>query len=365
MIWKNIIRRKTRTLLTIGGITLAIAVVVFLSIFSAGLSGQMDRLMSSEGANITLMQSGIADMSFSAIDERIGKSLLEIPEVEQVSGLLLQIVPVEEKPYMLILGVDPEETYIDHFRIIDGENTISDGDVILGRMAAEFFAKQPGDTFAIQGHPLQISGVYETGTGFEDAGVVLSLTKAQEIFLKPNQVSLYRVKVKSRETEQLENFAAEIENQFPFVSAYLSSEFGRNTPDIQALETISAAISLIGLIAGALGTTNTMLMNVFERTREIGTLRAIGWRRLRVVRMITGEALFLSTLGGIVGVFLGIGLAFLTSEQPEFAGYFTVEITPEGIISGLLIAVILGILGGITPAWWATRLKPVEALRYE
>lgn len=365
MIWKNLFRRKARTLLTIGGISIAIAVVIFLSIFADGLSSQMSELMSSEGAKITLMQSGIADISFSAINEEIGIAISDFPEVKQISGLLLQLVPVEQKPFMLILGINPDESYIDHFRIVEGENGIASGDLILGRMAADFFGKGSGDYLTIQDHEMMISGVYETGTGFEDAGAVISLAVAQDIFLKQEQVSFYRVSVRDMDDEQLDLLKQKITDQFPQVSAYLSSDFGQNTPDIQTLDTISSAISLIGLIAGALATTNTMVMNVFERTREIGTFRAIGWRRKSVMGMIVGEALVLSLLGGIIGIFLGFGLASMMSQLPAFAGYFSLKVSIETLLSGILIAVMLGILGSLIPAWWASRLKPIEALKYE
>lgn len=365
MIWKNMFRRKARTFLTIGGIAIAIAVVIFLSIFADGLSSQMSTLMSSEGAKITLMQSGIADISFSAIDEEIGKAISGFPEVKQISGLLLQLVPVEEKPFMLILGINPDEAYIDHFRIIAGENTIAHGDLILGRMAADFFSKGPGDILTIQEHQMRISGIFETGTGFEDAGAVISLAIAQDIFMKHDQVSLYRINVEDIEDEQLEVLKQEMAEQYPQVSAYLSSDFGRNTPDIQTLDTVSSAISLIGLIAGALGTTNTMVMNVFERTREIGTFRAIGWRRRRVMGMVVGEAVVMSLFGGIVGILMGFGLALMMSQLPVFAGYFALKVSIETLISGIILAVMLGILGSIIPAWWASRLSPMEALKYE
>jgi putative ABC transport system permease protein len=145
----------------------------------------------------------------------------------------------------------------------------------------------------------------------------------------------------------------------------MSSDFGQNTPDIQTLDTLSSAVSLIGVIAGALGTMNTMVMNVFERTREIGTFRAIGWRRTRVMGMIVGEALVMSFIGGGVGILFGFGLAAMTSRLPALVGYFSLEVTVETLVSGILIAVVLGILGGIIPAWWASRLSPIEALKYE
>jgi putative ABC transport system permease protein len=193
----------------------------------------------------------------------------------------------------------------------------------------------------------------------------MSLAEAQQLFKKPDQVSFYQVKLRPEALGRTDELIQEIEQRFPDVVGYRSSEFARNTPDIQTFQALAGAISFIGLLAGALGTMNTMLMSVFERTREIGTLRALGWRKRRVITMILGESLTLSLIGGLVGVALGVGLALLVGTIPAVSGYFVPRLSVSSIASGLSVALTLGALGGLYPAWRAARLQPVEALRYE
>jgi len=116
-----------------------------------------------------------------------------------------------------------------------------------------------------------------------------------------------------------------------------------------------------------LGMLNTMLMSVLERTREIGVLRALGWCQRSVLAMILQEAIILGILGGICGVFLGLGLGWLLAQIPSIAGFGTGDpiYTPQLIAQSFVVALATGVLGGLYPAWRATRMQPIEALRYE
>jgi putative ABC transport system permease protein len=108
-----------------------------------------------------------------------------------------------------------------------------------------------------------------------------------------------------------------------------------------------------------------MLMAVMERTREIGVLRALGWRQGRILRMIMTEALLLGLLGGLLGVGIAFGLAYSLNAIPVYSGMLQARWDLEIFMRAISIALFLGLLGGLYPAFRATRLQPVEALRYE
>jgi putative ABC transport system permease protein len=119
------------------------------------------------------------------------------------------------------------------------------------------------------------------------------------------------------------------------------------------------------LIVGGLGVLNTMLMSILERTREIGVLRALGWRRRDILTLILREALLLGSLGGLVSLIIGIVLAYLLSMAPLVGWVLQPQWSLGVFTRALTIALLLGIIGGLIPAYRATRLQPVEALRYE
>jgi putative ABC transport system permease protein len=116
------------------------------------------------------------------------------------------------------------------------------------------------------------------------------------------------------------------------------------------------------LFIGAIGMLNTMVMSVFERTREIGTLRAIGWKKSRVARMVIGESLLLSIGGAVAGSLAGIALTKFLATLKN-ASFMSGEIPPAVIAQGCIVAVLVGLAGAIYPALWSANLLPTEALR--
>jgi putative ABC transport system permease protein len=174
---------------------------------------------------------------------------------------------------------------------------------------------------------------------------------------------MYAVKVRdpSRAVELVDKINAD----FPEVHAALSGDFANEMPDFEASNDMLEGISMLAIIVGGVGVLNAMLMAVFERTREIGVLRALGWRRRMVLGMILREALLLGLIGGLAGILIAFGLVAMFQISPIVGDYLTVVWSWDIFVRAIGIALLLGLLGGLYPAFRATRLQPVEALRYE
>ena len=136
-------------------------------------------------------------------------------------------------------------------------------------------------------------------------------------------------------------------------------------PDMSRVDGMMAGISLLAILVGGVGVLNTMLMAVYERTREIGVLRALGWRSRSILSLILKEALIIGILGGVAGIGIAYCLAYalgsLSTIGEAYAPLFTLTI----FFRAITVALLLGLIGGLYPAYRATRLQPVEALRYE
>jgi putative ABC transport system permease protein len=136
-------------------------------------------------------------------------------------------------------------------------------------------------------------------------------------------------------------------------------------PDMQNADGFLNGISTLAILVGGVGVLNTMLMSVFERTREIGVLRALGWRRSSILGLILREAALLGVVGGMIGVGVAWSLVWLMNLVPLLTGLITAEFSWDVFARAFLVALFLGVSGGLYPAYRATRLQPVEALRYE
>jgi putative ABC transport system permease protein len=129
------------------------------------------------------------------------------------------------------------------------------------------------------------------------------------------------------------------------------------------INAMSWGTSLLAILVGVLGVMNTMLMTVFERKQEISVLLAIGWKRSRIVRMILWESAMLGLLGGIVGVIVGVVGVKLLQNTPAIRGLLEPDLSAKLLALSVIIAVVVGILSGLYPAWRSSRLTPSLALQ--
>ncbi|MBI3913750.1 MAG: ABC transporter permease [Chloroflexi bacterium] len=363
MILKNLLRRKTRTLLTLTGIAIGVAAVVALGAFAEGFINTYSTVLTSSGADVVLAQGDAVDLILSAVDESVLPQVQNVPGVKQVAGVLWGVVNVGDVPYFFINGLDPKEFGFKHYQVVEGQTITGARQTLLGRTAAKTFKKQVGDFFKIQEVSFRVVGIYETGQGVEEMGALLTLKEAQELFKKPRQVTYYQLKV--TRPEVTDAVIKELERRMPKLSASRTASYMDDQQTTQIMRAMSWFIGLFALIGGGLVMMNTMLMSVFERTREIGVLRAVGWKSGRVLRMIVGEAMVLSALGGVAGIALAIGLIYVMNQLPGLNGFLENAVTPGLFAQGMIIAFLLGGVGGIYPAWRASRLQPVEAMRYD
>jgi len=355
-------RRRMRTGLTLLGISVGIAAIVALGALAEGMAYAMTEMWRASQMDLFAIESGV-DSDFSAIDERIGARIAAWPGVEAVSGAIMTAANTDKMPMMLVFGYHPREIAIRHFRIIEGEPLTARHQAIVGKRAAEQMGVTVGDTLRLMNSSFRIVGIYKTGVSFEEIGAVIGLREVQALVGKPHQVQFYGVKL--RDPAQAEAMRDDLQAAFPEVDFSLTAEAVESISDMQVMREMVGQISFLAVFIGGVGMLNTMLMSVLERTREIGVLRALGWRRARVLGMILQESLVLGVIGGVFGIFMGLGLGRLLRLVPGTYGSIDLSYTPQLFVQAIVVALIAGALGGLYPAWRATRMRPVEALRYE
>ncbi len=374
MIFSNLFRRKARTLLTAFGIAVGVAAVIALGAMADGFVQGYTALSSGSGADLLVMQDDALDIIFSAVDQELGQALAGLAGVQRVSEMVYTFASTDGAPYFIVYGYDPEGFAIDHFKVVRGE-TLAEADgggnpgrrggepLLLGKAAAEDLDKGVGDTFRLYESVYRIIGIYETGEPFEDGAAVVALEEAQAISGKPRQVNAFLIQV--RDDADVERLRQRIEERYEDVTATTSADFEQEQEWMQYVYAFTWTVSLVAVVIGGVGVMNTMLMSVFERTREIGVLRAVGWRPGQVLGMVLGESLALSVLGGGVGAALGVGVVRAVEQVPAVSSIMPPAFSPALFLQAGVVALLLGVVGGAIPAWRASRLLPAEAMRAE
>lgn len=362
---QNLWQRPTRTLLTLGTISITVGSVMAMEAILRGAAGQMNEMALGSDAHIMLRQADVADTGLSAIEERIGDRIAALPRVEAVSGMILTaiLLPGDSLGFFLLEGYSPNDFALQRFRIVEGQSLSGNHQIIVGKTMAEAMNYRVGETLDLAGHRYKVMGIYESGVGWEELGGIVSLREAQAFAGRPHNVTLYSVRV--RDPGEAPKVVDEINERYPEVHASLSGEFADEMPDMERAAVMLNGISLLAIIVGGVGVLNTMLMAVHERTREIGVLRALGWRRRSVLGLVLREAVWLGLLGAVGGMVIAFLLPPAMALLPYMQGTMAPKWGWDVFARAVLVSLALGLVGGLYPAYRATRLRPVEALRYE
>lgn len=252
---------------------------------------------------------------------------------------------------------------IDLSREILEELNISDKDVIIGAVLAKNLSLKKGDTIKIADEVFNIYDTLLESGNIEDQQIFMNLSEAQELLNRPDEITVIEMAVDYLQGSE-EALLAEISERLPDTHVTsLRQETLRQDEMLGRLVRFGTAISLIILLVGMLVVGLTMLSSVRERTREIGIFRAIGFQKKHITQMIVMEGTIISLIGGLIGFVAGmfiagyIGPLIIESEMQ-------VAWSPTLLVMALSVSVVIGVTASLYPAYKATKLDPVEALRF-
>ena len=390
LILKNIFRNKSRSILAVIGIAIGVAAVVGLGLITDDLTESAQNALTAGAADFSVINStnspeGSGGPGGFGNNQLINQSV--IAQIQQTTGVGSAVGVLRTSTNLgnnttstsnsssngfgsdfrsmtNIIGIDSSDLSMDNIAITNGTTFSNANEVIIGKTAAERLNKTIGNTITISNKTFTVTGIYETGNFMDDGGIVMSLPSLQNLTGDTGQVSL--ILVKASNGTDASTLSNTIQQQYPNDLSTSTSLSGNNRMNngLQVISSGAWAVSLLAILIGGIIVIVTMMKAVSERTREIGVLRAIGWTQRRILSMIIGEALVLSLIAIVVGLLLAVGIIelitlthLLRGINPSFSAWL--------ILKGIGVALFLGIIGGIYPAYRASRLSPTEALRYE
>ena len=369
LIFRNLVRRGVRTSLTVLGLGVGVSAVVSLLGISWGFERSFMAVYEAKEIDLVVSKAGVGDRLSSYLDESVGDELRRVPGVKRAEGSLVDTTSFEEAHLstVVISGWVPGGLMFKGLRILEGR-TLEPGDekaVIIGRVLALNLTKKAGEELDISDEKYKIVGVHEADSLFENSGMVMPLSEVQRRMGRPHQVTAFLVSADVKDDKSVHDLGQRIEKAVKGVAASPARDFVMGDNQIRLATAMSWATSAIAMVLGSLGVLNTMMMSVFERTKEIGILRALGWRRTRVLNLILGESVML----GLAGAVLGSVLAFLGVKAlvqfPMTRSFINPNLPPTVLALGIVLGVGLSFFGGFYPALRASALDPTEALRHE
>jgi len=383
---KNLTRKKVRTALTIGGVAIAIAVLVSLWGFDTGyqrsLNNDIDKmgyqvLVTAKGCPYeaaTLMLQGGGGLRY--MNEDVYKRISSDTRIDKITPQLVATAYDPGKQsgrggISLYMGIANSYLTLKPWSKFKSGKWFSDenaDEAIMGYEVAEYEQRSVGDKIFIPGRNevLTVVGIFERNGTQDDGIIFLPLNVAQKIFEVPDKLTGIGIKLK--DMGQLSKFEEDLYNEPGIQVISLAQVKGTILNLVSSAKAMTNSVALIAIIIAVIGVVNTILMSVFERTSEIGVMKAIGASRLDIFKIIWVETTLICIFGGVLGNIIallgGKTIEYVLKTVLPYApkGHLVV-ITPHILALSFFGAVIMGLIAGLYPAFRASSMKPIEAIR--
>ena len=365
VVTRGLIRRPVRTGLTILGISVGIAAVVALVGISRGFSKSWETGLKARGTDVVVSNMG-SSLIPKPFNVSVRARIAHLPGVEATCGILVDLMSVENAQMIMVSAREWGGFSWNNLKLISGRmpRDAAEPAVVLGRTAADMLKKKVGDKIQIETDELSVVGIVDGNAWVENSSIILALPIFQQISGNQGKINVIDIHVTpSTSAKDVGRLCEEINGLVPEGRAVVAGDNITQSEAYRIVRAMSWGTSLLAVLVGVFGVMNTMLMAVFERTQEICVLLALGWRRGRIIRMVLWETALLGLLGGVAGILIGaLGLKVL-GTTPAIRGLLEPDLSISLLAVSVAIAVAVGVISGLYPAWHSSRLVPSRAIR--
>jgi putative ABC transport system permease protein len=364
---RNLARHKFRSVLAVIGIVIGV-----LAITALGILGNSVRLSASEQLHLIGNELVVFPYGGETISEDQFTQIEKITDAIPVTSTVDKVIFDEDSTLVAVYGMRSE----DISKVVekaDGQYLKhGSSNCLVGSRVADDFELRVGERATIKTQKPRIVGILaERGIGFDinpDSAIIISDKLFSSLY---NSSGYNLVIVKVDDIDKVEEIGETIEDRLnKKEQVVVVMEMKMLVEGIQNLfNTISLfllGIGSISLVVAGVSILNVMMMSTVERTKEIGVMRAIGTSKKGILRMFLFESLILGAIGGVIGAFLGFGVGYLVDVLIlKEASYLFAPSSLVYLFLGIAFGIVTSVISGLYPAWRASKLKPIEALRYE
>jgi putative ABC transport system permease protein len=377
LIWKNLRERPTRSVLTALGLAVGVAAITTLWSTAWGYADSSRNYYAHRDVDIVVVRAGVSNRFTSRMNIVLARHITSVPRVARADGVLTEMVSLGDANLIGIplRGYAPDNPALQRMEMSSGRQLAQNDRsfVLLGDAIAESLGKQVGQKLEIEGKQFDVAGVYRAENPFDSNCIVARLTDVQELMDRPDSVSEYHVQVDSsvQNEHELSDICRQIESlrdhahQPLGLNAQPTHTFVNSATEARLGNAMAWAITTIVIALSLMGMLNTMLMSVLDRTRELGILRAVGWTRERIVRLIVGESFVISVTGASVGSSAAWIVIRFLSHWSKTSLLVPTGLSVSAIGFGFAAAIATGVAGSLYPAIHAASVPPIKSIRHE
>lgn len=354
-------RRPMRTFLTALGTALGIATIVALLGVSGGAQQSANKFLDLGASDLGVFQANAADPTTSVLPLSLIDSFKRTPGIADATPLVLLVEDVRADPGAIVFGAEPHSFLSKRFVFTSGHMFTAPNQMVVGDTLAQQLHLRLGQQLTVAHRMMTVVGTYHLGVSQYDGGAMVPLATAQKIGGRPDETTTIVIKLDVGTKPAAAKHA--LNRRFRGLLILGSGDEAiRAGANGQLLAKAALVIAVLAILIGGIGVMNTMMMAVVERRSEFALLSAVGWSGPQIAMRVLIEGVVTTLLGAAVGLLLGTIGAQVLVDLLGASAFVAPYITAWDLGRGLLVGVLLGVLGGLYPAWRAAHVSPAGVL---